>query len=129
MHSASTVDPTAMMTLFMRFSDAHEYGRTDDPREMIQTIFDKSNMVYNHLEMLGSFKEVLTYTCNTCNTPHATRQISTCLFLPCIASNNLLTKNEDTMCIISKGDSLKDCFSNKYVIGREEEATVNDYKC
>ena len=65
MHSASTVDPTAMMTLFMRFSDAHEYGRTDDPREMIQTIFDKSNMVYNHLEMLGSFKEVLTYTCNT----------------------------------------------------------------
>ena len=33
------------------------------------------------------------------------------------------------MCIISKGDSLKDCFSNKYVIGREEEAIVNDYKC
>ena len=49
--------------------------------------------------------------------------------LPCISSNNLLTKNEDTMCIIRKGDSLKDCFSKKYVIGREEEAIVNDYKC
>ena len=72
MHSASTVDPTAMMTLFMRFQDAHEYGRTDDLRGMIQTIVDKSNMVCNHLEMLGSFKEFLTYTCTTCNTPHAT---------------------------------------------------------
>ena len=36
MNSASTVDPTAMMTPFMRFSDAHEYGRTDDPREIIK---------------------------------------------------------------------------------------------